>query len=104
MGDYADYYVDGPGIDREAPGGPKGNNRSRFFSLPTKRIKGLKDHACTWCGNQIKKGEEHHYWRSVGDSLTENRMHTPCLAAAVTVGDFKYKPRSHKKATPHTPL
>ena len=76
---------------------------TRMFNthtLPTKMVKAAKPHECTWCGCQIKKGEIAHYWRSVGDSFTENRMHPNCLAAAILKANFIYKPKRENKAKP----
>jgi hypothetical protein len=68
-------------------------------TLPTKHRAGLKDHDCTWCGCPIKKGEMHHYWRSVDNSYVENRTHDECLAAAVAAGDFEFRPRQSGRRT-----
>jgi len=73
------------------------NKLYNTHTLPTKAVKGTKAHKCTWCGTEIAKGEQHHYWRSVGDGFTENRMHGPCLAIAIGIGEFIYKPFRNRK-------
>lgn len=76
------------------------NKLYNTHTLPTKNVVGTKPHKCTWCGTEIKKGEQHHYWRSVGDGFTENRMHGGCLAIAIGIGEFIYKPFKNRKTTP----
>ena len=73
------------------------NKLYNTHTLPTKAVKGTKAHKCTWCGTEIAKGDQHHYWRSVGDGFTENRMHGPCLAIAIGIGEFIYKPFRNRK-------
>lgn len=73
------------------------NRMFKTHTLPTKKVVAAKQHDCTWCGCLIKKGETHHYWRSVGDSYTENRMHFACLAASIFEDEFIYKPKKHSK-------
>ena len=73
------------------------NRLYNTHTLPTKDVVGAKEHRCTWCGTPIAKGERHHYWRSVGDGFTENRMHGQCLALAIGIGEFIYKPFRNRK-------
>lgn len=44
--------------------------------------KAAKPHRCTWCGEQILKGEVHHKWACTFEgTFSDNRLHAACFAA-----------------------
>ena len=71
------------------------------FCTEKQNIVARKPHQCTWCGQQIDKGERHLMWKSVDDSWFTNRMHPECSEACHEEcsywGDWEYSPYSNDR-------
>ncbi len=68
---------------------------SRSFPLAN------KPHRCTWCGEQIPKGERYWKWKSVEDSWSTSKMHDECLVALnnewAESGETEYFPYENER-------
>lgn len=52
-----------------------------MFCTDKESIVARKPHRCTWCGQEIAKGERYDMWKSVDDGWFTNRMHPECVEA-----------------------
>ena len=70
-----------------------------MFCTPQKQIKARKPHRCTWCGEDILKGETYAGWKNVYETWFSNKMHQECLAAS-RYDDDEYSAYEHERGTP----
>ena len=65
-----------------------------MFTTPLTYKKARKVHRCTWCGEDIKVGEQYTTWKSVDDSWFTSKMHPECRddASEHVDGDMTYEP------------
>lgn len=52
-----------------------------MFLSDAKTVAARKRHLCTWCGQDIERGEQHKTWTSFEGGWFRSRMHAECCVA-----------------------
>lgn len=73
-----------------------------MFCTGPKTVKARKAHQCTWCGQEIEKGEEYKIWSGVCDGVwSTSKMHPECADAcqeeAKEWGNDEYTPYTNER-------